>query len=407
MPRTVLDIGKIPIPHIILQNQTGDKWLTPHASTHVAAIDNVGQMWHTLARWQDQPPSLELKNAPILFTIATLEQAGSRAPVSINLRPGRFSPLLTMFKVAAGVLAGASFFTLVGPVVGEMIATFPPIFPREADDALAEFGLPYEDVAFPTADGLTLRGWFIPAGQPDAPAIVYAPATAQDQRSGLDLIPAFHRAGYHVLLFSYRGYGRSDGKKGAFTYGEAESKDVDAAVEFLSEAKQIRRIGVIGYSVGAVSAILSAARNEQIGAVVAVAPFNCVSEVWQTSRPSLVPPALVDWALWVAEKRGGFDASDVCPIDVVDRIAPRPLLVIRGTKDRRVTQAQVLRFFQAAQEPKSLWLVKGVTHQGIRTVVLDQLAPQVVAFFDAAWRGQGEPAPAVANRWPPGHPRQQ
>jgi dipeptidyl aminopeptidase/acylaminoacyl peptidase len=307
--------------------------------------------------------------------------------------------LLSMLKVVAGVLAGASFFTLAGPVVGEMIATFPPIFPRTADDSLAEYGLPFEDVAFPTADGLTLRGWFIPAGRPDAPAIVYAPATAKDQRSGLDLIPAFHKAGYHLLLFSYRGYGRSDGRKGAFTYGEAESKDVDAAVSFLYQVKQIHRVGVIGHSAGAVSAILSAARNERIGAVVALAPFNCVGEVWRTSRPPLVPPALLDWALWVAEKRGGFDARDVCPINVVDRIAPRPLLVIRGTKDRRVTEAQVFRLFEAAQEPKSLWQVKGATHDAIRAIAFDQLAPQVIAFFDAAWQ-KPTPAPALVHGWP-------
>jgi dipeptidyl aminopeptidase/acylaminoacyl peptidase len=306
--------------------------------------------------------------------------------------------LLKILKIAAGVVAGASLLTLVGPVVGEMIATFPPTFPPGAADSLAESGLAYEDVAFPTTDGLVLRGWFIAAGQPDAPAVVYAPATAHDQRSGLSLIPAFHRAGYHVLLFSYRGHARSDGRRGAFTYGESESKDVDAAVRFLYQAKNIHHIGVIGHSAGAVSAILSAARNAQIGAVVAVAPFNCVNEVWRTSRPSLVPPFVLDWALWVAEKRGGFDRQEVCPINVVDRIAPRPLLVIHGTGDRRITEAQVRRLFEAAREPKALWLVEGATHDGVRTPVLDRLAPQVIAFFEAAWQAGQQPASALARR---------
>ena len=212
-------------------------------------------------------------------------------------------------KIAAGIFAGATLLTLAAPLVGETIATFPPIF-RKADSApVVEAGFAYEDVTFPTTDGLELRGWFFPAARAGAPAMIYAPATSHDQRSGLSLVPAFHDAGYHVLLFSYRGHALSDGRKGSFTYGEAESRDVEAAAQFLSEVKGVGRIGVIGHSAGAVSAILSAARNPLIGAVVAVAPYNCVTEVWHTSRPSLVPAPILNWALWVAEKTRGFDPN--------------------------------------------------------------------------------------------------
>jgi dipeptidyl aminopeptidase/acylaminoacyl peptidase len=315
-------------------------------------------------------------------------------------------PLLKAIKIAAGVLAGITLLTLGGPIIGETIATLPPVFSKNTANPLSEWGVPYEDVTFPTSDGLTLRGWFIPGRQPEAAgnsrAILYAPATAHDQRSGLSLVPAFHKAGYHVLLFSYRGHALSDGKKGQFTYGDAESRDVDAAVQFLTEVKGIRRIGVIGHSVGAVSAILSAARNPRVDAVVAVAPFNCVNEVWRTSRPALVPSFLLEWTLWVAEKVRGFSRDQVCPLEVVDRIAPRPLLVIHGTDDRRITEGQVRRLFSAAQTPKSLWLVQGATHAGLRSPVLDELAPDVIAFLDAALVNQPEqvamPQPALPGR---------
>lgn len=308
------------------------------------------------------------------------------------------------------MFAAASVLTLVAPIVGETIASSPPSFDSAAAASIATLGLPYEDVAFQNAEGLTLRGWFIPAAassssatgaglaptmadaaaRADVPAMIYAPATARDQRSGLSLVAPFHRAGYHVLLFSYRGQALSEGPKGAFTYGAAESRDLDAAVRFLAEVKGIRRIGVIGHSAGAVSAILSAARNPLIGAVVAVAPYNCVAEAWRTSRPSFVPAFILDWTLWVAEQQRGFRREDVCPIDVVDRIAPRPLLLIHGTDDRRITTTQVRRLFAAAQAPKAFWSVREATHSGIRTPVLDSLADDVVAFLDDAW--QGEPA---------------
>ena len=305
--------------------------------------------------------------------------------------------MLKIIKIAAGIVAGATLLTLAAPLVGETIAILPPAF-RKADSApMIEAGLAYEDVTFPTTDGLELRGWFFPAARPDAPAMIYAPATSHDQRSGLSLVPAFHDAGYHVLLFSYRGHALSDGRKGQFTYGEAESRDVEAAAQFLSESKGIDRISVVGHSAGAVSAILSAARNPLIGAVVAVAPFNCVTEVWHTSRPSLVPAPILNWALWVAEKTRGFDREQVCPVQVVEQIAPRPLLVIHGTEDRRITEEQVRELYAAAEEPKSLWLVDGASHDGIRNPVLDILSKDVISFLDAAWQRPQELAAVVPS----------
>jgi pimeloyl-ACP methyl ester carboxylesterase len=226
----------------------------------------------------------------------------------------------------------------------------------------------------------------------DAPAIVYAPATGHDQRSGLSLVVPFHEAGYHVLLFSYRGHALSDGRKGQFTYGDAESRDVDAAVQLLQGTKGVRNIALVGHSVGAVSSILSAARNPQVGAVVAVAPFTCVAEVWQSNRPAVVPSFLLNWTMWVVEKVRGFSREEICPVRVVEALSPRPLLLIHGTKDRRISEEQVRRLFDAAGQDASLWMVAGATHSGIRSPALDLLAPDVVAFLDAAWEDRRESA---------------
>ena len=320
----------------------------------------------------------------------------ARTAVQWQVRPlWRYIVLLKIVKIAAGIVTGVTLLTLAAPLVGETIATLPPAFRRADSDPMVGLGLAHEDVTFATTDGLELRGWFFPAARADAPAMIYAPATSHDQRSGLSLVPSFHKAGYHVLLFSYRGHALSDGRKGKFTYGEAESRDVEAAAQFLSESKGIDRISVVGHSAGAVSAILSAARNPLIGAVVAVAPFNCVTEVWQTSRPSLVPPLVLDWALWVAEKTRGFDREQVCPLRVVEQIAPRPLLVIHGTEDRRITEDQVRELFSAAEEPKSLWLVDGASHDGIRNPVLDMLSKDVISFLNAAWQKPQQLAAAL------------
>jgi pimeloyl-ACP methyl ester carboxylesterase len=166
-------------------------------------------------------------------------------------------------------------------------------------------------------------------------------------------------------------------------------------VRFLRERKGLGQIGVIGHSAGAVSGILSAARNPEIGAMVAVAPFTCVDEVWATNRPTVVPKALLDLTLRLAEVRKGFDRSEACALDAVHRIAPRPLLIIHGTQDQRITQEQAHRLFAAAEEPKGLWLVEGASHSSVRDPTLDQLMPEVIGFLNNALR---EPEEELSGR---------
>lgn len=290
---------------------------------------------------------------------------------------------MIVLRIFAGIIAGLSLLTFVAPVVGEVVATFPPLFSRQAAASPQALGIGYEEVAFATTDGLTLRGWYFSSGNPLAPAVLYAPSTAHDQRSGLSLVPSLHAAGYNVLLFSYRGQGQSDGNPFGFTYGAAESQDVDAAVAYL-QLRGATRIAAMGHSVGAASSLLSAARNPAIDAVVAVAPFNSVHDVWHTGRPSFVPGFVYDFALWVAEQRKGFRQEDVYPLQVVNQIAPRAVLILHGTQDQHITTAQAEALYNAAQAPKALWLVEGATHAEMRTPTLDALLPDVIGFLDAA-----------------------
>jgi dipeptidyl aminopeptidase/acylaminoacyl peptidase len=285
-------------------------------------------------------------------------------------------------KIFSSVFLGLSLFTVGGPLLGELIATKAPTFPKKAALSAEDLGIPYEDVAFYTSDDLILRGWFFPAEDQDSPAILYAPSTSHDLRSGLSLVTPLHDAGYHVLLFSYRGHGKSDGNRYGFTYGAMESEDVDAAVRYLNESRGIQRIGAIGHSVGAVSIILSAARNPQIDVVVAASPFTSMEEVWETSRPSILPKSILEITMSLSELRKGFDRNQVRPEDVISKISPRPILLIHGSDDKRITQNQAMRLFDAAEDPKLIWLVEGASHGEVRSPILDYLITNIIVFFD-------------------------
>lgn len=292
--------------------------------------------------------------------------------------------MINFIKLVSSLLVGFSILFVSSPTLGEMFATMAPIYPIK--DALLVSGLsiPFIEVSFPTSNGITLHGWFFPAKNADAPAILYAPGTGSDQRSGISLIAPFHRAGYHVLLFSYRGHGHSEGNRFGFTYGAYESIDIDAAVAFLSETKGIEKIGVIGHSAGAVSGIISAARNPRISALVAAAPYLSVEDIWYTNRPVLFPEPLLELTFKFAEYRKRFSRDEVRPQDVIAQISPRPLLLIHGIDDQRISQDQAMDLFDAANEPKCMWLVEGADHGEVRSPLLDTQVQDIIAFFDQA-----------------------
>ncbi len=291
---------------------------------------------------------------------------------------------MNLFWIVSGVFLGASLLTVGGPILGEMLATLPPLRSPQRALAVRQLGLFYEEVSFETSEGLTLRGWFFPAQQPDSPAVLYAPATAHDQVSGLSLVRPLHEAGYHVLLFSYRGHGDSEGDPLGFTYGAEESKDVDAALRYLVEERGVRHVAGIGHSAGAVALLLSAARNPRLEAVVAASPYPSLEEIWETNRPSFFPKVLHRAIFRLVEWRKGFSRYEIQVDEAIAAIAPRPVLLIHGSEDRRVTLAQAVRLFERAGAPKQLWVVAGAGHHQVRYPALDRLMDRIIPFLAQA-----------------------
>lgn len=277
--------------------------------------------------------------------------------------------------------------SLGAPLLGELVATIAPPYSKRAASSAYNLGIPLEEVSFRTAGDALLRGWFFPADNADAPAILYAPSTASDQRSGLSLVKPFHQAGYAVLLFSYRGHGLSEGNRFGFTYGARESEDVDAAVRFLTHTLGVQHVGAVGHSAGAVSILLSASHNPDIRAVIAASPFPSLEEVWKSNRPPFVPKALLEMTCQFSEWTRGYSRQQIRPLDVIDRISPRPLLLIHGSRDSRISFEQSRRLFYAAREPKQMWVAEGASHAEVRSPVLDSMADEMILFFDRALRG--------------------
>jgi dipeptidyl aminopeptidase/acylaminoacyl peptidase len=270
------------------------------------------------------------------------------------------------------------------------------------DDPRERFGLTFQDVSFPTADGSTLRGWLVPGSGDGADAnrgigIVAAHARGGDRRGYLEHLPSFHARGFTTLLFDFREHGMSDGAGRGMSLGQHEAEDISAAVRFLKESQHLQHVGIIGHSLGGSSVILAAAQDSQIDAVVAessIASFDAyvgdMTEQWVEQRrvPSLRPLWQGWWPRMVVDlsaRRMQLDEVRA-PIDVISQIAPRPLLLIHGTHDDVVAPSHSERLLAEAGEPRDLWLVPDVTHSTSYTAFPPEYFGRVVGFFSAALR---------------------
>lgn len=237
-----------------------------------------------------------------------------------------------------------------------------------------------EDVTLKTSDGLALRGWYVPSKQRAAIAFVHG---GKQNRAALQPeATELARRGYGVLLFDSRNSGESDGELS--TWGEAEQKDVTAALDFLSARSDVdpKRIGVLGFSIGATTVALAAASDKRAAAVVLNATWTSLEDEAHDkfNRYGRLSEAAALWAF----RDAGIHVERIRPVDHVGEIAPRPLFMVGGDVDDDTPVAINQRVFAAAKEPKSLWIVPGANHGECMKKAPAEYTKRLVTFFDAS-----------------------
>lgn len=281
----------------------------------------------------------------------------------------------------AGLVIGA-YLTYVA-VRGSRMLVRPEIVPPGSLEpgvpaTPADLGIAYEDVRFTTSDGVTLAGWLIPAGRETRSAVIVLHGFTGSRLPELaGFVPWLHER-HHVLQFDFRGHGESD--PGPITMGAHERRDIAAAVEFLA-ARGLGPIALLGVSMGAASAIL-AGPDLPVAAVVADAAYARVSHpIANRMREQGWPLAGIGSLAILVGAAVRVRARLANPIDAVGRIAPRALLVIAPEADRLISWRQSQALYEAAGEPKELFVVEGAGHgdsyvadpEGYRRRVLDFL----------------------------------
>jgi uncharacterized protein len=247
-----------------------------------------------------------------------------------------------------------------------------------------DLGRPYVDVSLTTSDGLRLAGWYVPSR--NGAAVIVFPGRKGPVPHARMLV----RHGYGVLLLDRRGEGRSEGDFNARGWGG--EPDLRAAVAYLGERPDVRRgrVGGLGLSVGGELLLQTAARDRGLRAVVSEgAGLRSAAE--QKHMPG-APPEPMRWIAPITmETAAGVVLSDhVPPTDLTDlmpRIAPRPVLLIRGMAGNN--DESLNRIYHNAGGPTtSLWEISRASHTGGISTAPADYELRVIGFFDHALLGR-------------------
>jgi uncharacterized protein len=244
-----------------------------------------------------------------------------------------------------------------------------------------EFQADYEEVELATADGINFGAWHF--RQPGSPQTVIISGGHKGQRQGaLGIAVALWRKGFNVILYSYRGMPGSD--RAPITFGIKEVLELQAVIAFARKRIPNARIGLLGYSMGAVVSLLGAAGEPGVQALVLDSPFSDLRRllIENVRSVSKVPGTPFVWLaglmFWL---RTRCTLSSCRPIEVLSALEPRPLFFIHGGADAITSVNHSRRLYDAYRGPREIWIVQGAPHTGAYFADRPLYVERVAGFF--------------------------
>jgi alpha-beta hydrolase superfamily lysophospholipase len=253
-------------------------------------------------------------------------------------------------------------------------------FTQSTGQTPADYGWAFEEVHFVAADGVTLRGWYLPGR--NGATVILVHGFARDRSELLPEASWLLERGYGALLFDLRAHGASGGAH--VSLGYLEALDVVAAVDFVSSQSPEERVGLLGYSMGAVAAMRAVAVNQltraAVNGLVLVSPFADPRQTLDRRLRGL--RFLAPGVIWWGEHLSGIRLDDLRPLDDVADLTPCPILIMQAGADAVVPLDSGERLYQAASQPKELWSVPGVGHVDFRQALPQAYRERLLVFFE-------------------------
>jgi alpha-beta hydrolase superfamily lysophospholipase len=274
----------------------------------------------------------------------------------------------TVVVVVACAFLGAALTWFVGSKLTE----------PQNHTVLAPAGFSAETVSIPGVDHAVL-GWWVDAGN-GKPVVLLVHGLGADRTSMVSRAQLLKARGFSSLLIDLQGEGETKGD--AITMGFRESRDVIAARDWIRAKAPGQKIGVIGTSLGGASVLL-APQPTGFDAVVLESVYPRIGRAVENRirmQLGFLASVLTPLLLVQLEPRLHISVSELEPIRWIGQLGA-PVLVAAGSKDRHTTLEESQELFDAAAQPKSLWVVEGAIHEDLLTFDPKAYEEHVVGFL--------------------------
>lgn len=245
---------------------------------------------------------------------------------------------------------------------------------RNADQTPEDFGLSGQQVWLKSVTGTRLHGWFIPV-ETQAPAVVVLHGWGGNAALMLPLAPHLHEAGLHTLFLDARNHGFSE--HDSFTSMPRFAEDLEVAVGWLQDQPAVTSVGVIGHSVGAGAAILSASRSGMLDAVVSVSAPAHPGDMMRRQMAA-IPTPMVNLILGAVQQMIGYEFDSFAPRARIGLVGA-PILLVHGSADTVVPIGD-LHELAAAQPNAEILVVPDGGHSDLEP--FERHFGAITGFFD-------------------------
>ena len=229
------------------------------------------------------------------------------------------------------------------------------------------------EIVYFKSDGLKLKGQlFIPEKTP-CPVLCLCHGMPRgdtadpNDRGYVGLADRFTEEGFLTVIFNFRGSGESEGNFDIRGW----THDLKVVLEHICNMKEAEQgnITLMGFSAGAAVAIYVAAQDQRVSSIIACA---CPDTSRLAKNRELAQTVIADYRKMGVIKDANFPPSlqswmqgfaEIYSDKWIDKLSPRPILIIHGDKDDVVSPNSAFNLYERAGEPKEIMIVKGAGHR--------------------------------------------
>ena len=246
----------------------------------------------------------------------------------------------------------------------------------------------YETINFTSRDGINLEGWYVEVNS-SSPVVIFVHGGYENGKCKPEILLSasyLSKNNINVFMIDLRNHGHSEVVSDYFYLGQKEYLDVLGAYDWLVEDKSYnpQSIGIVSISTYALASTLAFDESE-IGAMWLDSPIIDFPLLVGNELERLgFPRMLASPAITMGERLVGVNIDDKVPLEVASRAGDRPMYLVHGDSDVRISNEHSKKFYNKAVEAEAnvtLWLVEDSAHVDALWQYSSDYESRIVTFF--------------------------